>query len=33
MVDKNQTAKMISLDSYGIISAKLNDQLTPKKLH
>ncbi len=33
MVDKNQTAKMISLDSYGISNAKVNYQLTSKELH
>jgi len=33
MVDKNQTAKMISLDSYGIKNAKVNYQLTSKELH
>lgn len=33
MVEKNQTAKMISLDSYGIKNAKINYQLTSKELH
>jgi len=33
MVGKNQIAKMISLDSYGITNAKINDQLTSKKIH
>ena len=33
MVDKNQIAKMISLDSYEITDAKINDQLTSKELH
>ncbi|MFK5983134.1 MAG: phosphoenolpyruvate carboxykinase (ATP) [Flavobacteriaceae bacterium] len=32
MVEKNQTAKMISLDSYGIKNAKVNYQLTSKEL-
>ena len=33
MVNKNQTAKMISLDSYGINNANVNYQLTSKELH
>ena len=33
MVNKNQTAKMISLDSYGIHNAKVNYQLTSKELN
>ncbi len=33
MVNKNQYAKMILLDSYGIINAKANYRFTYKKLH
>lgn len=33
MVGKNQIAKMISLDSYRITNAKINDQFTSKELH
>ncbi len=33
MVDKNQTAKSISLDSYGIKNAKVNYQLSSQELH
>jgi len=33
MVEKNQIAKMIPLDSYGITNAKATDQLTSKKSH
>ena len=32
MVNKNQTAKMISLDNYGIHNAKVNYQLTSEEL-
>lgn len=33
MVDKNQTSKTISLESYGIKDAKVNYQLSPRELH
>jgi phosphoenolpyruvate carboxykinase (ATP) len=33
MVDKNQTAKTISLDQYGINNAKVNYQLSSQELH
>jgi len=33
MVDKNQTTKIISLDSYGIRNATIHYQLTSSELH
>lgn len=33
MVDKNQTTKSISLDSYGITNAQVHYQLSPQELH
>jgi len=33
MVDKNQTTKTISLDTYGITNAVVHYQLSPKELH